>query len=158
MIISRIEPSEGNQFAHSNANLIVSSYRRLTGRELLGIEVGSDIGHQLFNAPMAVLAHDTAIEPVFFYGNRKAQELFELSWPELVLTPSRQSALPMARAERQRLLDEVSAKGFINDYAGIRVSKSGKQFRIQGAVVWNLIDAQGRRWGQAAAFNRWDFL
>ena len=56
------------------------------------------------------------------------------------------------RDERQRLLERVTQRGFIDDYAGVRISATGLRFRIEKAVVWNLIDAQGRRHGQAATF------
>lgn len=56
------------------------------------------------------------------------------------------------REERQILLDRVSASGFIDDYAGIRISATGRRFRIERAVVWNLIDPEGRIHGQAATF------
>ena len=44
-----------------------------------------------------------------------------------------------------------AAQGFIRDYAGVRIAASGRRFRIDDAVVWNLVDADGVRHGQAAA-------
>ena len=32
---------------------------------------------------------------------------------------------------------------------------SGRRFRIQQAVVWNLVDAAGTPQGQAACFHQW---
>jgi hypothetical protein len=52
----------------------------------------------------------------------------------------------------------VQQFGFIDDYSGIRISKGGKRFWIRNATVWNLIDANGARVGQAARFDRWDYL
>jgi hypothetical protein len=46
----------------------------------------------------------------------------------------------------------VGRDGFIDDYAGTRISATGRRFRIERAVVWNLIDAAGVRHGQAAMF------
>lgn len=66
--------------------------------------------------------------------------------------PSRLSAEAPLREERQALLERVSRRGFIDDYAGIRISARGTRFRIENAVVWNLIDAAGVRHGQAAMF------
>jgi hypothetical protein len=40
----------------------------------------------------------------------------------------------------------------------VRVSASGRRFRISGATVWNLVDEQGWRRGQAAAFAEWQYL
>jgi hypothetical protein len=43
----------------------------------------------------------------------------------------------------------------VDDYSGVRVSKSGRRFRIERAIVWNLTDAAGTHCGQAASFDRW---
>ena len=56
---------------------------------------------------------------------------------------------------RQRLLDAVTRDGFIGDYRGIRIAKSGRRFRIESAVVWQLIDEAGTLHGQAAVFGDW---
>jgi len=49
----------------------------------------------------------------------------------------------------------VRVSGIIKDYAGIRISATGRRFRIGQAIVWNLIDAAGTCHGQAATFARW---
>jgi hypothetical protein len=136
--------------------LIGESFARLTGRTCLG---GAPLaGADLWPAPFALLAHGVEPDPVFFYGNRLALELFELTPQDLVRTPSRLSAEPGDRAERARLLDEVGRRGFIDDYAGVRISARSRRFRIEQATVWNLVDAAGRLHGQAAAFARWTRL
>ena len=56
------------------------------------------------------------------------------------------------RAERARLLATVTAHGFIDDYAGVRISRNGKRFQIARATVWNLRADDGRPCGQAATF------
>jgi hypothetical protein len=103
-----------------------------------------------------VLAHDSAPDPVFFYANLTAQSLFEMSWQNMVQLPSRHSAEPVQREERQRLLDCVRRQGYIDDYAGVRISATGKRFRIARASVWNLLDASGDSVGQAASFSAWE--
>jgi hypothetical protein len=75
-----------------------------------------------------------------------------------VALPSRLSAEPLHRDERQRLLGEVARRGFIEDYHGVRISRTGRRFRIERAVVWNLADEAGAVRGQAATFDRWVFL
>jgi hypothetical protein len=62
------------------------------------------------------------------------------------------------RDARARLLEEVTRNGYIDNYAGIRIAKSGRQFRIDRAAVWNLTDTLGRYAGQAAAFSDWQDL
>jgi hypothetical protein len=39
------------------------------------------------------------------------------------------------------------ARGFIDDYAGVRIARTGRRFLIQRATVWNLTDDQGQRCG-----------
>jgi hypothetical protein len=136
--------------------LIPESFERLTGRALLGDTPPAPAA--LWLAPMAILAHGTEADPLFFYGNATALAVFELSADALLRTPSRLSAEAPDRAERARLLDQVSRRGFIDDYAGVRVSATGRRFRIEQATVWNLIDAAGHVHGQAAAFSRWTRL
>jgi hypothetical protein len=155
MIYDRNEPDIANEFQAANAALICLSYRLLTGQSLLPFPKSSDDGPDLYDAPFVVLAHDNQPDPVFFYANRKAQQLFEMTWPELVSLPSRLSAEPLIREERQRLLDQVARRGFIDDYTGIRVSKTGKRFLIESATVWNLVDGVGHVVGQAATFSAW---
>jgi hypothetical protein len=134
--------------------LIAESFASLTGRELIA-PARDDLAEALWSAPIVLLAHGTEADPVFFYGNRMALERFEMTAEQLVGTPSRLSAEFAERAERERLLEEVARRGFIDDYAGVRVSSTGRRFRIEQATVWNLIDASGEKHGQAAAFARW---
>lgn len=152
----RNQPDAANGFHFGNAHLIVSSHLRLVQRELLP-DTGDRIAlaRGLYHAPFVVLAHEVADDPIFFYANLSAQTLFEMSWQEMVALPSRLSAEAPARGERLRLLDRVRRHGFIDDYAGVRISATGKRFRIAAATVWNLIDGEGRARGQAAAFGSW---
>ncbi len=136
--------------------LIPQSFARLTSRALLGDTPPTPAA--LWVAPMVILAHGTEADPVFFYGNAMGLAVFELTADALLRTPSRLSAEAPDRAERARLLDQVSRHGFIDDYAGVRISATGRRFRIEQATVWNLIDAAGQIRGQAAAFARWTRL
>lgn len=117
-----------------------------------------DIQTALWTAPRVIVAHGTEADPVFFYGNRMALEVFEMDLATLVRLPSRFSAEPLAREERARLLARVGRDGFIDDYSGVRISGNGKRFRIERAVVWNLTDAGGVHHGQAATFEHWTTL
>lgn len=151
----RTLPSPGNGFHAAQAELLLASFRTLLKRELLVPASPADIGRILYEAPMVVLAHDTAADPVFFYGNLAAQQLFEMNWQELVCLPSRFSAEPVAREERQRLLELVSRQGYIDHYSGVRIAKSGQRFLIEHATVWNLLGPDGQVTGKAAAFDHW---
>ena len=139
--------------ARARIALIATSYRRLLGRDLVEDGPPSDDADPvgaLWRAPLAIVAHGLGADPVFFFGNRAALAAFETTPAAITAMPSRLSAEPLARDERQALLDRVRARGFIADYAGMRISARGRRFRIAEAVVWNLIDAAGERKGQAA--------
>lgn len=139
------------------ARLIVDSHQQVVGRPLVPAgEDDAELWRALWNAPRVVVAHGTQPDPVFCYGNRLALELFELDWAAFTALPSRYSAEPLAREERAALLDRVSRFGFIDDYAGVRISSTGKRFRISRATVWNLIDTEGVYRGQAASFSDWE--
>jgi len=140
--------------ARSRLALVVSSYQRLTGRPLLEPSE-RDLWHACWTAPRVIVAHGIEPDPIFFYGNQLALEVFELDFAAFTRLPSRFSAEPLLRDEREALLSRVRERGFIDDYAGVRISASGKRFRIEQAVVWNLLDEAGQRHGQAATFERW---
>lgn len=139
------------------ARLILESHRRVVGHALLEGNTLSDaaIWDALWGAPRAVVAHGIEADPIFCYGNLLALELFELDFAAFTALPSRYSAEPLAREERAALLERVTRFGFIDDYAGIRISSSGRRFRIANATVWNLVDAEGIYRGQAATFSEW---
>lgn len=123
-------------------------------RELTPLEASQ----ALFESPFIVVSHGTQLDPVLNYGNGAALKLWELDWTEFTRMPSRYTAEAPIREERARLLDTVTRNGFIDDYSGVRISKSGRRFRISRATVWNLLDDQGQYAGQAATFTEWGYL
>jgi MEKHLA domain len=133
--------------------LLTGSYRRLVGAPLVPEEADAEWLYE--QAPFAVLAHDGSDDPKFIYANQYAQACFEYDWDEITKLPSRLSAGPADRAERQALLDAVAQRGFMAGYHGVRVAKSGRRFLIEDGIVWELIDAEGLRHGQAATFSCW---
>jgi len=68
------------------------------------------------------------------------------------------TAEPLHREERAILLKRTTRNGFVDDYQGIRISSSGRRFRIERAIVWNLLDEDGNHAGQAATFSQWHEL
>jgi len=131
--------------------ILIESFRRLTGRTLHE----DSTPESLWTAPRVIVAHGTEDDPVFFYGNVLALDVFAMDFARFTRLPSRYSAEAPNREERARLLERVSRDGFIDDYSGIRISATGKRFRIEQAVVWNLIDATSTCHGQAASFEHW---
>lgn len=141
----------------AGTHLIVDSFARLLQRPLINA-AAADVFAALWTAPRVVVAHGTGDDPIFFYGNRRALELFEMDFTAFTQLPSRLSAEPLQRENRARLLAQVSQQGYIDDYAGVRISRSGRHFMIEQAVVWNLVDDSGAIRGQAATFDRWRML
>lgn len=152
-------PSEENNFLQEHVTRLIVSLRGWTGRNL--VEPGSSNCQQaraVFHAPFVVLSHTTADDPMLNYANRAGLELFELTWDELIRLPSRRTAEPLLQDQRARLLARVTEQGYIDDYAGVRISKTGRRFMIEQATVWNLLDERGAPYGQAATFSRWRYL
>lgn len=153
------EPSESNQYLAAHVARLLSSLHRWTGKNL--VDAALPLAQQaraLFDAPFAVLSHNSAADPLLNYANRAGLKLFELSWQELIELPSRATAESIHQQERARLLARVRENGFIDDYRGVRISKNGRRFAIEQATVWDLIDAQGAHYGQAVTFSRWRYL
>jgi len=143
------ESAEESAYWPAHAALLLESYRHWTGRDLLA---SATPAQALYHAPFGVLSHDTAADPLFTYANLAAQTQFEMPWSEIVGLPSRLSAEPLAQAERESLLARVASQGYIDDYSGVRIARSGKRFMIQNATVWNVINQESVVLGQAACF------
>ncbi len=148
-----------SEWAATHTTILARSFRHWLGRDLLpGVTQPSALAEGIFAAPFVLVSHGTQADPVLNYGNRAALALWEMAWVELTRTPSRLTAEPVAREERARLLAEVTQHGHIANYSGVRISKSGRRFRIEQAIVWNLLDEGGAHYGQAAMFDRWHYL
>jgi hypothetical protein len=136
--------------AGERLGLLGSSFARLTGRALCAGD--------LWNAPLAVVAHDTANPPRFFYGNRLALDLFRMTAAQFIGLPSFNSAEPGLREERAQIFVKLEADDVVTGYSGVRIAADGTRFEIKDAVIWNLVDAHGQRHGQAAAIANWTIL
>jgi hypothetical protein len=139
--------------------LILNSHRRWLQRELIersGDEV--DEAQRLFEAAFVVVSHGTEDDPVLNYGNATALALWEMNFEHFTSTPSRMTAEPDQREERSRLLQRTTLVGFIDDYQGVRITKSGRRFHIQHATIWNLLDEAENYAGQAATFKEYELL
>jgi hypothetical protein len=148
-----------SDFVIAQTQILARSLKHWTGCDLLPNSVSPvELAEKIFHAPFVVVSHGTEADPVLNYGNAAALALWEMPWEELTRTPSRLTAEAPNREERARLLAEVTARGFIDDYSGVRISKSGRRFKISRATVWNLLTEEGRPCGQAAMFAHWEFL
>jgi hypothetical protein len=142
------------QIAH--VQVLLDSFARLLGRDLIPHDASvAEQARLLFESPFVVVSHGTEADPILNYGNAAALALWEMDLATFVQTPSRLTAEPVHRDERARLLERTRRDGYVDDYAGIRISRSGRRFRIEQAIIWNLVDAAGIHRGQAATFDRW---
>ncbi len=153
-------PSEENNFLSQHVALLRHSFRHWTKRELVAPRMSDqDAARFLFQARFAVVSHDTAKDPIFNYANQTALSLFAMSWEDFTSLPSRMSAEPMEQPERQRLMDEVTGNGFIDNYSAVRIGRHGRRFLIENVVIWNLVEPYtGIYKGQAALIKDWKFL
>ncbi len=141
---------------------LLDSFRRRLGRELVPEETSTETDRSTIERRRAaldrlsavVVAHDTRPDPVFVYANLAALALWEMPAETFLGMPSRLSAEPLHRDERARLMERTKRMGFVDDYQGIRISATGRRFRIEQAILWN-IELDGRLIGQAATFDRW---
>ena len=140
----------------AHVQVLLDSFARLLGRQLVSrAGTAEEQAERLFAAPFVVVSHGTEADPVLNYGNRAALALWEMDSATLRRTPSRLTAEPMHRDERARLLERTRRDGFVDDYRGVRISRTGRRFMIERAVVWNLVDSTGGHYGQAATFAEW---
>lgn len=153
-----LPPGLWERWIHHSA-LLLDSYRARTGAELIARGGGGEAeAERLLAAPFVVVSHGFEADPLLNYGNRVALALWEMSPARLTETPSRLTAEPMLREARERLLEQTARNGFTSGYEGVRISATGRRFRISGATIWNVSDATGNPAGQAATFARWTFL
>ena len=123
--------TRSTDFLTAHTACLARSLKHWTGRELLpGAQVAADLAQKAFAASFVLVSHGTETDPILNYGNRAALTLWEMSWDELTRTASRLTADVPNREERARLLAEVTSRGFIDDYSGVRISKTGRCFRI----------------------------
>ncbi len=90
------------------SNLLAESFLRLTGQPLL--PSGSDLAQRLYEAPFALVSHGMETDPIFRYANQTAQQLWQMSWDEFVVLPSRLSAEQILQEERDQCLHETQIK------------------------------------------------
>jgi hypothetical protein len=135
---------------------MLDSFRHWTGRDVL-VRSGSieDQAQMLFATPFVIVSHGMEPDPILNYGNQAALDLWEMTWEQLIRTPSRQTAEPVNREERARMLRLVEERGYYDRYRGVRISATGRRFLVEEAIVWTVMDDQGRCIGQAATFERW---
>ena len=133
---------------------MLDSHRQYVGNELIERSADPEVDAQrLFDLDAVVLSHDGGADPRFVYANLAAARLWRMEVDELVGMPSRLSAPPNHRDERQAMLQQAAKDGVLHGYAGTRVAKDGTLFVIEDATLWTVDYPHGS--GQAVVFRSW---
>lgn len=149
--------SSAQQAAH--VRLLLDSYQHYLGAELMARSANADENaRRLYEAPIVVLSHGAEADPVLNYANAAALALWDTTADDFIGLPSRLTAEPHNREARAVALAQSMQKGFATGYAGVRISRTGSRFMIEGATLWTVRDDAGRAAGQAAAFAHWAYL
>ncbi|MEP6933280.1 MAG: MEKHLA domain-containing protein [Nitrospirota bacterium] len=141
------------------SQLLLNSFCHWIGRELLE-RAGdpNDQARSLFQSPFVVISHGMEEDPLINYGNQVALELWEMTWGDLTRTPSRLTAESSNQAEREWMLEQARTRGYLDTYRGVRITSTGRRFLLENVLIWNVVDAEGQRVGQAATFSQWTWL
>jgi hypothetical protein len=138
---------------------VLGSFRHWTGADLMERTGPPDQqAQQVYEASFILVSHDNQDDPILNYGNRAALLLWEMTWQDFCRTPSRLTAESAGQLERARMLANAKTRGYVADYQGVRISHTGRRFFIEQACVWNVLDAELKKIGQAASFSRWRWL
>jgi hypothetical protein len=148
------QPSAANSFQEEYVRLAFASLERWSGRNLIkDLKLPLEcLGESVYYGDFYLLTHNGAPDPVLNYGNRRALEQWECTWSQLTSMYARDTAKSDEQSARQLVMSEVLQKGFLAGYNGERISRTGKLFRIQDVIIWNIVGAQNQLIGQAAFF------
>ena len=137
---------------------LLNSFRYWTGQTLLQEEAPQVQAQTLFESPFVIVSHGIETDPIFNYGNQTALDLWEMTWERFTSLPSRHSVAPDEQTDREQLLAQARSLGYITNYTGIRISATGRRFYIQNVILYDVLDENQHRIGQAATFPTWEFL
>ena len=157
-----VDQTPPSQLPTERAVEIIRSFEARLGRSLLPTLSPNDSDQvqaaKLWRWSNIVVAHGTEDDPVLNYANQAAVRLWETDLDTLLKMPSRLTAEPMHRDERAAMLERTLRDGYIDDYQGVRITATGRRFFIERAIVWNVTSADGEPAGQAATFEKSDFI
>lgn len=152
-------PSSQNAYLEEYITQITTSLKQLVDIDIVDFSLSpEEQAQQAYEANYVLLAHNGTSDPIFNYANKKGQELFEMPWDEFTQMHSKYSAESDQREDREKLLADVKEKGYSKDYSGIRISKTGRRFYIKDVLLWNVYNQAGERIGQAALFEKYEYI
>jgi len=115
--------------------------------KLLPLDKNRDLISSFDECILPIASHDT--NGFFNYLNKAALSLFKVTKDQVIGRSSTMTAPKSEQKQRNELLNQVNSHGFIDNYKGIRVTSDGELFRIEDATIWNVIDKNSHKIGQA---------
>jgi PAS domain-containing protein len=128
--------------------LMQASYRRWQGASTFSECSPAEV----YAHADVVLSHAQADDPCFVYANAAAQRIWGYSWDQFLGMPSRLSAPPELRAVRNSLLAEGLRHGVVIAKDLVRITATGRRFRVAEVTLWNVCDEHDHIVGQAATY------
>ena len=131
--------------------LINSSFEKYL-KKTLPLKDSGDLVESFNECSFPIASHDS--NGFFNYLNKAALSLFKVSLDQVIGKPSTMTAPESEQKERDGLLNQVNSHGFIENYKGVRVASDGKLFKIKDATIWNIVDKESIKIGQAVIIYR----
>ena len=115
--------------------------------KLLPLEKNKDLLSSFDECLLPIASHDT--NGFFNYLNKAALSLFKVTKDQVIGRSTTMTAPKSEQKQRNELLNQVNSHGFIDNYKGIRVTSDGELFQIEDATIWNVVDKNSHKMGQA---------
>ena len=122
------------------------SFNKYTDK-LLPLEKNKDLLSSFDECVLPIASHDT--NGFFNYLNKAALSLFKVTKDQVIGRSTTMTAPKSEQKQRNELLNQVNSHGFIDNYKGIRVTSDGELFQIEDATIWNVVDKNSHKMGQA---------
>ena len=122
------------------------SFNKYTDK-LLPLEKNKDLLSSFDECVLPIASHDT--NGFFNYLNKSALSLFKVTNDQVIGRSTTMTAPKSEQKQRNELLNQVNSHGFIDNYKGIRVTSDGELFQIEDATIWNVVDKNSHKMGQA---------
>ena len=122
------------------------SFYKYTNK-LLPLEKNKDLISSFDECLLPIASHDT--NGFFNYLNKAALSLFKVTKDQVMGRSTTITAPKSEQKQRNELLNQVNSHGFIDNYKGIRVTSDGELFQIEDATIWNVVDKNSHKMGQA---------
>ena len=122
------------------------SFNKHTNK-LLPLDKNRDLISSFDECLLPIASHDT--NGFFNYLNKSALSLFKVTKDQVIGRSTTMTAPKSEQKQRNELLNQVNSHGFIDNYKGIRVTSDGELFQIEDATIWNVVDKNSHKMGQA---------